>query len=94
MTAIEQSASYVRNLESVRRPGEERQLLQQLAKDVTPPEALVRIWELLETPQTIETICRVLTHEFDLPPATSTEDVKIVLSRLYRDDLIQVSPDT
>jgi hypothetical protein len=49
---------------------------------------------LLETPQTVETICRVLRNEFDLPPASCTEGVKIVLTKLYREDLIQQSPDT
>ena len=64
------------------------------ASDVTPPDANVRIWELLETPQTVETLCRVLRSEFDLSPASVTEGVRIVLTRLYREDLIQQSPDT
>ena len=64
------------------------------ASDVTPPDANLRIWELLETPQTVETICRVLRHEFDLPVASCTEGVKVVLTKLYREDLIQLSPDT
>jgi hypothetical protein len=77
--------------------GQETENLRQAiehASEVTPPEANLRIWELLETPQTLERICRVLRNEFDLPPAACTEGVKIVMMHLYREDLIQVSPDS
>lgn len=89
-------ASYVRNRRMLQaRYGDEPppESIEQ-ASDVTPPEANQRIWELLETPQTVETIVRVLRNEFDLPPAACTEGVKIVLARLYHEDLIQLSPDT
>lgn len=96
MTEIEGSAAYVRNDDAAAQRSSEPALLQSIehATDMTPPDANVRIWELLETPQTVETICRVLRHEFDLPPAACTEGVRIVMTKLYRDDLIQLSPDT
>ena len=96
MVEIQGSAAYVRNQEAGEQRADERALLEsvQEASDLTPPDANLRIWELLETPQTVETICRVLRSEFDLPPASVTEGVRIVLTQLYREDLIQLSPDT
>jgi hypothetical protein len=96
MIQIEGSASYVRNPDALPVGDDEKALLETLQhiSEANPPEASVRIWELLETPQTVETICRVLRNEFDLPPAASVEGVRIVLAELYREDLIQLSPDT
>jgi hypothetical protein len=92
MNEIQGSASYVRNPDAPEIAPDPASL--KGASDVTPPDANLRIWELLETPQTVETICRVLRNEFDLPPASCTEGVRVVLTRLYREDLIQLSPDT
>lgn len=96
MSEIEGTAAYVRNEDPTTQQVDERVMLQSIehASDVTPPDANVRIWELLGTPQTVESICRVLRSEFDLPPAACTEGVRIVMTKLYRDDLIQLSPDT
>ncbi|MGH8175395.1 MAG: PqqD family protein [Steroidobacter sp.] len=96
MIEIQGTASYVRNPETLRGPGHENAVLQSLkhVNDISPSDASLRIWDLLETPQTVETICRVLKTEFDLTPAASVEGVKIVLAELYREDLIQLSPDT
>ena len=49
---------------------------------------------LLETPQTVETLCRVLRREYEVEPETCTHDVRIVLDGLLREELIQLSPDT
>jgi Coenzyme PQQ synthesis protein D (PqqD) len=57
-------------------------------------EASARIWDLLQTPQTIETLCRVLASEFGLSRDRCSEEVRAVLGRLYAQGLIQVSPDT
>jgi hypothetical protein len=92
MHEIQGSASYVRNPDAPEIAPDPTAL--ERASDVTPPDANLRIWELLETPQTVETICRVLRNEFDLPPASCTEGVRVVLTKLYREDLIQLSPDT
>jgi hypothetical protein len=96
MIHIEGSASYVRNPDALPADVDEKALLETLQhiSEASLPEASLRIWELLETPQTVETICRVLRSEFDLPPAASVEGVRIVLAELYREDLIQLSPDT
>jgi hypothetical protein len=96
MVEIQGSASYVRNPDAEERRPDESAVLQSLehANEMTSRDANLRIWELLETPQTVETICRVLKNEFDLPPASVTEGVRIVLAQLYREDLIQLSPDT
>jgi Coenzyme PQQ synthesis protein D (PqqD) len=96
MVEIHPSASYVRHSQRLASGSEPEGLLQRLVREeaVNPPDAPQRIWELLETPQTVETICRVLRNEFDLPPGACTEEVKIVLSQLYREDLIELSPDT
>jgi hypothetical protein len=57
------------------------------------PHATQRIWELLETPQTVATICRVLVNEGELNQGCEPQ-VKSFLAKLYREDLIQLSPDT
>lgn len=96
MVEISGHAAYVRNPQALESRAQDQPVLESVehASDVTPPDANLRIWDLLETPQTVETIVRVLRNEFDLPPAACTEGVKIVLARLYREDLIQMSPDT
>jgi hypothetical protein len=52
-----------------------------------------RIVELLKTPQTIETIRRVLINEFGEDEDASEQHVEALLTSLYREDLIQMSPD-
>ncbi len=93
MTQIESAAAYVRS--ETPRDVEAQHVLAALPalRDIKPPDASVRIWELLETPQTVETICRVLNNEFDLPTDSCTQGVKLALEHLYREDLIQLSPD-
>jgi hypothetical protein len=56
--------------------------------------ATQRIWELLETPQTVATLCRVLVKEGELHAERCEPEVKSLLTKLYREDLIQLSPDT
>lgn len=53
-----------------------------------------RVWELLQTPQTIETICRVLANEYGLSGHSCSTEVRTLLAHLYREGLIQVSPDS
>jgi hypothetical protein len=96
MTAILPSASYIQNREALRTHTEKSAALreiQELDSDALPG-ARARIWELLETPQTVETLTRVLANEFDARPADCVGEVTASLSRLYREDLIQVSPDS
>jgi Coenzyme PQQ synthesis protein D (PqqD) len=62
--------------------------------ELGPAGASRRIWELLETPQTVITICRVLSNECHLDPQASGPAVESLLAELYESDLIQLSPDT
>lgn len=57
-------------------------------------ESSGRIVELLKTPQTIESIRRVLVNEFGEEEEASERHVETLLVSLYREDLIQMSPDT
>jgi hypothetical protein len=96
MTAIMPSASYVQNRQTLIEHAEKQAALREIQEhdNAGLPGAQARIWELLETPQTVETITRVLANEFDARPADCVREVTASLSRLYREDLIQVSPDT
>lgn len=89
MTGILPSASYVQNRATLRAHADKQAVLTQ----ITGQEASQRIWELLETPQTVETLTRVISNEFDTNPSECVRDITASLSRLYREDLIQVSPD-
>lgn len=61
---------------------------------LNPADAGRKIWELLETPQTAETLCRVLSREFSVPEDTCSVDVVALLQDLYLNDVIEISPDT
>ena len=95
MTAILPSASYVQNRQVLHAHAEKQAVLREIQEREIPalPGAQERIWELLETPQTVETLTRVLANEFDARPADCVGEITASLSRLYREDLIQVSPD-
>jgi Coenzyme PQQ synthesis protein D (PqqD) len=96
MTTILHSASYVWNDAApfdVQAHEAMRRALPD-ASDERTASAARRIWELLETPQTVETLCRVLRRELNVDPDVCTRDVRIVLDGLLREDLIQLSPDT
>ena len=61
----------------------------------SPPQgepAKQRIWELLSTPQTVETLCRALDDD-DLAGKDGHGYVKSVLTDLYEKELIELSPD-
>jgi hypothetical protein len=96
MTAILPSASYIQNREVLLSHAEKQAALQAIQEidSEALPGAQARIWELLETPQTVATITRVLANEFDARPADCVGEITASLTRLYREDLIQVSPDT
>lgn len=50
-------------------------------------EDATRLWELLETPQTVDSLCRSLGKQGEEP-------IRSALATLYDEDLIQVSPDS
>lgn len=61
---------------------------------LNPGEAGPKLWQLLETPQTAETICRVLSTDFAVPEDTCSVEVMALLQDLYLNDVIEISPDT
>lgn len=94
---VDSGASYVRNVSgAVQTPDSDVRVRRALesAMETAPFELKLRIWGLLETPQTVETICRTLEDEFKLVRASCAQGVGDVFSRLYEEDLIQLSPDT
>lgn len=95
MTEILPTASYLRCADRLD-PRTAQSVLYSLCQrhGFKPPEASLRIWQLLETPQTVTTICRILAREYDVPTQMCDPSVRSFLADLYREDLIQVSPDT
>jgi len=93
MNAILIGASYLRNSDPLTRS---QGVLASICErsELAPEGVSQRIWDLLETPQTVATICRVLRHECHLDPQASGPAVQALLAELYESDLIQLSPDT
>lgn len=84
MTQILPTASYVR------RRNADPARVQSLAEDeeFADPQVPLRVWDLLETPHTLESLRRSLgARQHDV-------DVRAVLEKLYHEDLIQISPDS
>ena len=50
-----------------------------------------RIWELLETPQSVEALCRHLGQEFDGSPDEIAADVMSFLRELEAEGLLQAT---
>jgi hypothetical protein len=51
-----------------------------------------RIWELLETPLSLDEICRRLETEYDVPPATCRAEVETFLHELTKHGAIAFDP--
>jgi hypothetical protein len=91
MAEILASASYVRNPKAAQDRAEQDAILASIGERAElEMDAAVQVWELLETPQTIATICRSIGAQSDAGSA----QVGSLLAELYDQDLIQVSPDT
>jgi hypothetical protein len=91
MTQILPSASYVRNPAAVRNQGSQNAILASISERVhLDSEQASQVWELLQTPQTVETLRRSLASD----EALDNERITSLLATLYDQDLIQVSPDT
>ena len=91
MTEILQSASYVRNSKASIEQGQQSEILRSIGERIEMrSEQTTQVWKLLETAQTVETICRSIDANAD----KSRERVIALLAELYDRDLIQVSPDT
>jgi hypothetical protein len=49
-----------------------------------------RIWELIETPQTVESLCAALIDEYDVDPATCRAEVDSFLATLGQHNAIRI----
>jgi hypothetical protein len=83
MKDISPSASYVQNVELVSAEAAKQAALQSIcAQD----PAARHMWDLLETPQTVDTLARQLDDD--------VSDIEASLTKLIRAELIQISPDS
>ncbi|MBI2865198.1 MAG: PqqD family protein [Chloroflexi bacterium] len=48
------------------------------------------IWELIETPRSLEDLCRHLSEEFDAAPEEITADMRAFVEELVKNGLVQV----
>jgi hypothetical protein len=53
-------------------------------------EVGARIWELIETPRTIESLCDTLVAEYDVEPATCRDEVGSFLATLADHDAVAI----
>lgn len=49
-----------------------------------------RIWELIETPCTVESLCAALVEEYDVDPATCRAEVESFLTTLGQHNAVRV----
>jgi len=84
MKHISTSASYVQNRELLEsETAKQAALISICAED----PATRHVWDLLETPQTVQTLSRRLEDE-------DVADIEASLTKLIREELIQISPDS
>lgn len=91
---VPQGTAYIRSragLETTSRPGDLPDIMAADERDSST--LLPRIWDLLRTPQTVETVCRVLTREQQISDAACRGEVTSVFAQLLEADLIEISPD-
>lgn len=84
MQKISTSASYVQNLELLEAEAAKQAVLSSICEQ---DPAARHVWELLDTPQTVATLSRHLEHE-------DVADITASLTKLIREELIQISPDS
>lgn len=53
-------------------------------------EVGARIWELIETPRTIESLCETLVGEYDVEPETCRREVDSFLATLVEHDAVAI----
>lgn len=49
----------------------------------------VRIWELLEKPQSLDELCTILTKEFEVEPEQCQKEVKEHLAQMQKLELVE-----
>lgn len=87
MPEISTTASYVRDREAPPAP-------HQFESSALDEGSHERVWTLLETPQTVETISRVLAVESGLKCENFRQPVTTLLAQLLAEELIVISPDS
>jgi len=50
-----------------------------------------RIWELIETPRSVEQVCDALVAEYDVDPATCRAEVDAFLASLAEHDAVRIA---
>jgi hypothetical protein len=90
MKDISASAAYIRNLDTINAERAKQATLRAIFVNDT---ATSQVWELLKTPQTVESLSRRLSdnHETD---DDLRDEITVSLTKLMREDLIQLSPDS
>jgi hypothetical protein len=83
MKDISRSASYIQNVELLSAEAAKQAALRSIC-DEDP--AARHMWDLLETPQTVDTLARQLDDD--------VSDIETSLTKLIREELIQISPDS
>ncbi len=53
-------------------------------------EVGARIWELIETPRTIESLCDALVAEYDVDPVTCRAEVESFLATLGQHNAVRI----
>jgi PqqD family protein of HPr-rel-A system len=53
-----------------------------------------RVWEIVEQPTTVATICDTLEREYDVDPTVCATQVTVLLEGLRRAGLVTVEPGT
>lgn len=53
-------------------------------------EVGARIWELIETPRTIDSLCETLVGEYDVEPETCRREVDSFLATLVEHDAVAI----
>ncbi len=91
MTDILPTASYVRNPQGLKESARQNAILASISEQAElDVEETTQVWDLLETPQTVDTICRSIGADGSL----GSERVTHLLAEMYAKDLIQLSPDS
>lgn len=91
MADILPTASYVRNPRAMQEAERQHAILATIGEQAEiGAEETAHVWDLLETPQTVDTICRSIGADGEL----GSERIITLLAELYDKDLIQLSPDS
>ena len=91
MADILPTASYVRNPRAMQQAERQHAILATIGEHAEiGADETAQVWDLLETPQTVDTICRSIGANGDL----GSERITTLLAEMYDKDLIQLSPDS